>query len=41
MGATTRYHAHPWGRCGTANKEESMMYPEECMMYPVALKSQQ
>lgn len=33
-GGTTRYHAYPWGRCGTANVEETMMYLEESMMYP-------
>lgn len=33
-GGTTRYHAYPWGRCGTANMEESMMYPDVSMMYP-------
>lgn len=33
-GGTSRYHADPWGGCGTASMEESMMYLEESMMYP-------
>lgn len=39
-GGTSRYHADPWGRCGTANMEESMMYQEESMMYPGSVQSQ-